>query len=352
MTAREFRSIDAVLAEPLCVVRDTQRAIGYVGFDIPEDVLAAPVLAAAHLPWDRRRRTPDADRILEDSFPGWSRSLLQDWLDGRFDFMTHVVFTRGDDASQRLYYYVCELQRRRRLAGPEPLIFDTARICRSTSADWTAAAVRKLVAELDIAAADLREGMRRANRRREMLAALDANRTSKSAVYERIARASLFAPVETLDLPAGTPAATAAGKVLLAGSNPPDDTLHLAVEEAGWRVAGEIYDRDLRRLGPVVDADDKDPESAVARGASAGITGPRSMHDRPALIVQDAATRGVDAVVFWLHEDDEAIAWDVVPARRALEARGCPTLVLARRAWDLTDEPQAEIIGFLGGLDA
>ena len=40
---------------------------------------------ACHLPWQADRATPCADQWLESSFPGWARSILEDWADGRFD---------------------------------------------------------------------------------------------------------------------------------------------------------------------------------------------------------------------------------------------------------------------------
>lgn len=344
--------VSDLLADPLAPASRAEQPIGFVGLDIPEDILAAPPLFAVHLPWQRGRSTPWADRWLEDSFPGWARSMVEDWAGGRFDFLQRVVFTRGDDTSQRLYYYICELQHRRLVQGPEPLIFDIARIRRPSSEAWTIAAVRRLAAELDLDAADLAEGVRTANRRRELMASLDLDRRSPGHFYEQIARASLFAPIESLDLPSLPPNAAFQGRVLLAGSSPPDDHLHLAVESAGWSVVGEAYDRNLSRLGPPVDDLDDDPARVIGRLAFGNSTGPRSFHDRTAHILAEIGRRGVDVVIFWLYEEDEAIAWDVVQSQRALTASGVPTLVMTRRKWDLSDAPEADVIRFLRSLAA
>ena len=40
------------------------------------------------------------------------RSIAEQWLTGELDFLDAVVFPRSDDSAQRLYYYLCELQRR------------------------------------------------------------------------------------------------------------------------------------------------------------------------------------------------------------------------------------------------
>jgi len=342
--------LDDVLANPLALARQAGRAIGFVGLDIPAEILAAPGIFAAHLPWQRGRVTPWADRWLEDSFAGWARCIVEDWANGDFDFMESVVFTRGDDTSQRLYYYLCELQRQGRLRGPQPLIFDIARINRPSSERWTVAAVRRLAACLQLGDDELADGIETANRRRELLLSVDARRTSVSAFYERMARASLFAPAELLPRSSSPASPDPAGRVLLAGSSPPDDSLHRAVDGAGWHVVGEACDRNLRRLGPLLDHANGDPVEHIGQHAFAGSVGPRTFRNRADELVDAVESRGADAVVFWLHEEDEAIAWDVVSSRRALESRGTPTLVLARRRWDLGDDPQSEIVRFLGDL--
>lgn len=352
MTNDVSNNIHELLNDPLAPARDAARAIGYVGLDIPEDILAAPPLFAAHLPWSRSQETPWADRWLESSFPGWARCMLEDWAAGRFDFMTHVVFTRGDDTSQRLYYYVCELQRRGAISGPEPVIFDVARIPTPTSEAWTISAVRRLAEDLEVDGSNLAEGIRRANSRRELMAAVNSDRGLPSPWYEQFARASLFAPVEDLPRNATPSSSGSSGKVLLAGSSPPDDSLHLAIDSAGWSVAGELYDRNLERLGEPIEAQGGDPYDRVGTHAVAGRTGTRSFVDRSARLVELVEQRKVSAVIHWLYEEDEAIAWDVVKEARELRACGVPSLVMARRRWDLGDEPEKAIVDFLGSLES
>ena len=68
------------------------------------------------------------------------------------------------------------------------------------------------------------------------------------------------------------------------------------------------------------------------------------------LCVAAARARGVDAVILWLFEEDEAFAWDVVGVQRQLRHAGIPALVLTRRCWDLSDEPGVDIARFLQEL--
>jgi len=348
----ESLDIDAVLAEPLAVARKASRSIGFVGLDIPEDLLATPRFAAVHLPWQRHEATPQADAWLEDAFPGWARSIVEDWAAGLFDFLDAVIFSRGDDVSQRLYYYVCELQRQKRLKGPAPLVFDVARIPRASSTDWTVQAVNTLAAELGLSSGDIEAGIAVANRRRTLLRSLDADKQLDGRYRERVARASLFAGVESFELNRMPRLEQERQRVVLAGSVPPDDGLHLAVAAAGWNVVADIHARDLNRLGnPVADGDES-PAQRIARQAHSSPSGPRSFHDRAAAITAAVHERAADAAILWLFKEDEAFAWDVVGTRQQLETAGIPVLVLEQRRWDLSDAPGDDIARFLAGLQS
>src|SRR5262245_35237078 len=120
--------IDRLLRDPLLCVRDKSasvRVVGYVG-DVPVEL----ILAAKALPIRLRglagASTPLADRYLESAFSPEVRAIAELWLSGQLDDIQSVVFPRSNDSAQRLYYYLCELQRTGRCAGPRPLLFDVA----------------------------------------------------------------------------------------------------------------------------------------------------------------------------------------------------------------------------------
>ena len=60
-------------------------AVGFVGPDVPIEVLLASGRPFGHLPWHATDTTPWADRWLESSFPYWARSILEQWHAGVFD---------------------------------------------------------------------------------------------------------------------------------------------------------------------------------------------------------------------------------------------------------------------------
>lgn len=320
--------------------------IGFVGPDVPADLLLASGRAFGHLPW-ADRPTPWADKWLESSFPRWTRSILEDWHAGRYDDLPQVVFSRADDASQRLYYYVVELRRRGLLGGPKPLVFDCALIRRESSLAHTAAAVRELAGTLEVGEAELVRGIERGNALRGALDRLQAARQAHGPFYERLARAALYSDASRWL--AGVVAPSGAGRggprVLLAGSVPPDDRLHRAVEAGGADVIAELHVHSLSRLGAAVVLRD-DPAEAIARHVVASSIGPRSFTDRGAQIVAAARAARAQAVVLWQTREEEALAWHVPAQRRALEEAGLPALVMASRDWRAADGATGSIEKF------
>ena len=339
-----------ILTDPLAGARACTNPVAYVGFDLPLDLMLASQRVFCHLPWQTGRRTPQADLWLESSFPGWARSLLQDWYEGAFDMFDAVVFTRGEDASQRLYYYVCELQRRGMIGGPRPLIFDIATVPGAASRKHCATALRKLLAELDLDESVLAAGIERANAYRLVYARLDRERTVPGHVYENIARASLFTEL-LAELDAEIqPAAVMSRQLVFAGSSPPDDRFHKATESVGWNICSDLYQRALRRHGDPVSDFASDPISVLARQANINPNGLRAFTDRSAVLMSEIQRTGAQAAVLWFTEEDEALAWQVPQYHKALEGQGVPALVLTRQSWDDGIAATAAIQEFLREL--
>jgi hypothetical protein len=337
------------LAAPLAPFCAQDRPLAYVGFDVPLDVLLASGRPFCHLPWQKQRATPHADRWLETSFPGWARSLVEDWLAGAFDVFERVIFTRGDDASQRLYYYLCELQRRGIAGGPLPCIFDVAMIPRATSIVHCERALHSLMNDLGIDTAMLLDGITQANRQREWFARLDSERCAAGHLYENIARATLFGD-SALTATVIELAPVTGRRLLLTGSVPPDDMFHRAAESCGWNVVHEVHQLTLSRHGaPLLVAAD-DPVTLLAQHCNTRRSGARVFADRAAALINAGQRVAADAIVLWVTEEDEALTWDVARQRAALAAAGLPHLVLTRRRWDGNDGAADQICRFLQEL--
>src|SRR6185437_3690949 len=150
--------------------------------------------------------------------------------------------------------------------------------------------------------------IRARNRRRELLGTLCRWRESASpplgTAVERALRASEVGDPGPFDGALARWMCEGCGafsgpRLLLAGSAPPDERLHAAVERAGGCVVDEVGDHSLDRLGlPIGMA--PDPLGALARHYHGLDYGPRSFTDRAAQLVRRAAKSRANGVLVWL----------------------------------------------------
>ena len=289
--------------------------IALAGPNLPHEVLLAAGVHGGPLPYVPDRPVNSAREWLENKFAPWAPVVLEAWVEGEYDEFQAVLFSRADDTSQRLYYYVCELQRRGLIGGPEALIFDAAKIERQSSVDHTVAQVRALAHRLG-----------------------SSDEALESAIVQgNVLRAQRAAP--------------ASGPVcLLAGSPPPDRRLHDAIVAAGFVPAGATLAEQWTELGAPVQAGTGDPAGAIGRQLHAQPEGARSFADRGKILAAAAMASGCDAVVIWQIEEDEIRSWSLPAERRALDALGLPYLVMTRRDWLAGDGAIEEIGDFLTGV--
>lgn len=290
--------------------------IALAGPNLPHEVLAAAGKHGGAIALDLEAATPRAQQWVESKFAPWAFALVEAWANGGYDHLDAVLFSRADDTSQRLYYYLCELQRRGLVAGPRPLIFDVGKIPRPSSRDLTVAAVRKLAGELGVSDAALEAAIVEANRVR-----------------------------------AGQSAARPSGRVcLLHGTPPPDHRLHAVIEAAGFAASGLTLTELWLSHGPAVAQGTGDPAAALGAQLHARRQGARSFAD-PATHLHDlVVASGARAVILWRIEEDEAQTWQFPTERRTLASLGLPTLELARSDWLARDSAPAAITEFLSGV--
>lgn len=371
--------VDTVLRDPLAGPRAHAagggRVVGIVGADIPVELVVAAGALPVQLPVLGDRPTPLAERYLEAGFSPGARSIAEQWLGGALEFIQAVVFSRSDDSAQRLYYYLSELQRSGRTAGPRPLLYDVAKIPRQTSIRHTEDSTVRLGRELGCDFEVLPDAVERRNRRRRLLEEVELLRESKAppsgAEVARLACAMDMAFGLEFDTALSTwlerPRPVHTGpRLLLAGSVPPDERLHSAVEAAGGCIVGEAGDHSVARFGTAiavgreaVGMNDVANGAALASGATiralaehyhALPCGTRGFEDRAERLLERVVARRADAVILWLIEEDEALVWDVPAMQQRMSAAGVPVLALTRRRWDLRDDALDLVRSFTAGL--
>jgi 2-hydroxyglutaryl-CoA dehydratase, D-component len=351
--------VDTALREPLAAARAHAqrggRVIGYVGADIPVELIIAGNAFPLRLPSFVQSGIGAADSYLESSFMPETCSICEQYLQGAFDFLHSIILPRSNDSAQRLYYYLSELRSQGLVKGPEPLIFDLAKIPRDTSRAHSRSSAESLASQIGVRADALPQAIAQRNRRRELIATAAAARmrgaaNCRGSAMDRIFRAADYCEAEIFDaeFAAWLPKAEAPDdrpRLLLAGSAPPDERLHLAVEAAGGNVVAELGDHVSRSVAsPMIPVNGS--FAAIADHYQASVLGPRAFVNR-AVEISSLARRGaIVGVINWLLEEEDALIWDLPAQTAALAAAGVALLPLSRRRWDASDGVLEEIAHF------
>lgn len=330
--------VEMALHDPLASA-SSERVIGYVGADVPIELVLAANARPVRLRGRRSNSTASADQFVEASFSASSRHIAEQWIAGELDALQSVIFSRSDDSAQRLYYYLCELQRTGHCHGPVPLLFDIAGIPRTSSADYTLESTRRLAASLGTLLDRLPRAITQAQRRSHLLNRLAEQRARghiPGTLAHRVMRAAESAWTNEFDnlferwLDSSWPT-TAYRRLILIGSEPADEHLHEAVETAGATFIAEINEASQ------VDhaAHHEDPLVAVA------VRCHRRVHDAQApLRNADSLTSRLRALqahgaVLWLQTSDTGLAWEAPRIEHTLRAAGCPVLKLVLQKADV-----------------
>ena len=354
--------IRALHCDPLRVARAVaasgqpgsgQRVVAYAGCDVPVELILAAQAFPVRL-CGIAEATPLADRYLESAFTPEARSICEQWLRGDLNFIDAVIFPRSDDAMQRLYYYLCELQRSYRTQGPTPLLFDVATITRATSVDNTLTATQRLAGELRTDDTALRNSVTRYQMRMEILERLCAMRVAPQAL--RGSDAFLLSRTAGLDWREkfdtnlvryldNAEGFSSRARVLFAGNTPPDHRFHLAVEQASGNIVCELTEHRhaVSKIGADVIAD-------IAHRHHRGATISQQMRALPTLLVDVAREVNAQGVVLWAIEEDGALPWEIARQVNALHSAGMPTLSLTRQAWQADQDTLAQVSTFVASL--
>ncbi len=336
------------------------KVIGYAGYEIPVELIIAagamPLQLSGLMPSDSKL----ADKYLEESFEPFVRVLTDHYLEGNLDFLRYIILPRSNDSAQRLYYYLCELRRSKGVSGPEPLIYDLAKIPRETSRLYSEQSTRRLAGKIGTIEADLSKAISLRNRRRSLFDALNRarirQRNLQGSFIDRIYRTSDLCDAESFDtelsdwLDKNRSNTRIPGPgLLLCGTAPPDERLHRAVEKGGGNVISEFGS--FPSFGAQMPLIQEGGTISDITGHYYSLNhGTRSFVDRSRLTLSFAQDAEADGVIQWLIEEEETLVWDVPAQIKTLEAADIPFLSLVRRNWDASDGALDEIISFTKSL--
>jgi hypothetical protein len=351
------RFIRELRQDPQLVARGAaaagRRVVGYVGNEVPVALIIAGGALPVRLRGTAGAATPGVDRFVESSFAPELRAIAEQWLRGALDHLQAVVFARSDDSGQRLYYYLCELQRRGLCGGPMPLLYDVAGLPREGSFEHTLESTRLLASQLGATPEALPSAIARVRQREELLRAVQARRQLPAPLPGSAASTCGFAAgcdwrpefdQAALRWLEGAALLPMPRRLLLAGDSPPDDQIHTAIEAAGASVV-----RELTESQPTGEQTARDPMSAMAslarefqRRESPAV----SMRRDARWLAECARENRADAVLVWLSEQDEALPWEVARQMHSLRDAGIPALLLQRQPWHLSAAVLTQVMHF------
>jgi benzoyl-CoA reductase/2-hydroxyglutaryl-CoA dehydratase subunit BcrC/BadD/HgdB len=356
--------VAAALREPFAKARAHaergQKVIGFLGPEIPVELIAASGAYPVRLASAVGSGTDTADRYLESTFMPDVRSIAEQYFQGALNFMHSVILPRSNDSAQRLYYYLSDLRAQQFPHAPAPLIFDLAKIPRDSSKLHSRLATQRLAAEIGVVSSALSGAIRQRNHRRELFDRAMQMRQRhigiRGSVMDQAFRSADLCDPDQFDADFGAWLTQAAfpgsgPRLLLIGSTPPDERLHRAVEEGGGNVVceGDAYASRSVSSTPIPSEGTLD---AIADHYHALQVSTRAFIDRASTTKKLAESVAADGVIIWLIEEEDALIWDLPGEMAALRASGIATLRLVRRRWDLSDGVLEEIKSFTRGLEA
>jgi benzoyl-CoA reductase/2-hydroxyglutaryl-CoA dehydratase subunit BcrC/BadD/HgdB len=285
-------------------VADAVPVVGFVGPDVPVEILRAAGIQAERLQ-SRPGPTPLADEVAEVAIDRAARSVLDQLLDGSCAHLDAVVIGHDSEASARVFHYAAEC-RHLGIGFVPPVVFvDLLHSDRPGARAYNLAVIAHLrtwageVAGRSVTDDDLREAIERAA----------ASLVERPSVHGR--------------------------RLVLTGSSVDDPSFVRALEDGGWSVVAADHDEQQRWPTTGLDPSGDPLDLLVdiyANGAPFG--GRHSVAARAAYTASVAVEASADAVLALLRQGDDGPPWDVPAQRAALAAHDIP-LVSVRMVDDL-----------------
>ncbi|TDE56340.1 2-hydroxyacyl-CoA dehydratase [Nonomuraea mesophila] len=327
--------------------KDPAPVVGYVGADVPVELLTAAGLRAFRLTGDPESGSDLGDRYLGRGVDPVARSVLARLLAGAFGDLDRIVVSHDCEASLRLFYALRELGRVEPGAGlPGVYLVDLLHLPHRTTARYNRRRIGEFAARLeawtgrplDVAGAMAAHDVRR----RLLAAAAELRRAVPARLTGRQFLAVAGAPLpvnehipllERLLAEAGRLDEHAGKRVFLSGSDHDTPHVYEAIESDGHVIVGEDHSfGDLSVTEPIGAAS---LDALAEHYHRSGPTAHRATAGERAAHAAAAVRRcRADLFIAYSRDGDEAPAWDF-PAQRA--ALDIPSVLLERQEYGRAD---------------
>lgn len=236
------------------------RLCGYIGSDVPEELICAAGFVPIRLRGDPTTPPPLGDRYGYLAEPV-TRSLLARIADGAYAYLEALVIDRSLDAHANLFFNLRQIRLMLpEVRLPEVHFFDLLHLPHLTTARYNRDRVRELADTLvewsghPFGDVEMAREIQRTNQRRVMLDELDRFRTedqprlSGTDALALISCAMLLPAHDYADLlrralrELASAPPVVGQRLFLTGSNHDSTRLYAAIEQAGFVIVGEDHD--------------------------------------------------------------------------------------------------------------
>jgi benzoyl-CoA reductase/2-hydroxyglutaryl-CoA dehydratase subunit BcrC/BadD/HgdB len=353
--------LTALAADRTAVAREWSAAgrpvAGYVGADVPVEVLTAAGFLPVRLTGDPDAPWDTGDRYLGRGLDPVARSVLTRLLDGAYGPLSALVVSHDCESSLRLFYAVRELHRTEPGIGLPPVhLVDVLHLPHRTTTRYVLAKIRQLRAQVErwtggpVTDEDLAAAVTAHDRVRALLGQVADLRRRRPARLTGTQALAVVAATTALPpdratgllealLAEADPLPEAVGtRVFLTGSSHDHPSVYTALEEAGLLIVGEDHDwGDLlhhRLVAPPPDPALLELALAERYQHNGPAAAAASIRQRAAHTAAAARACGAEALLSYVRVHDDAPRWDF-PAQRA--ATGLPAALVDHQPYGRID---------------
>ncbi|GAB1256385.1 hypothetical protein NBRC116494_08870 [Aurantivibrio plasticivorans] len=369
----DIASLLKTLSEDRLVVAKRHKAegkkvIGYISNNVPLELIDAAGILPVHLAGIPGESTPLADRFLEPAFDPWSRSIFNRLLRGDYDFLDAIVLPRTHDSFQRLYYYLCEIERSHpEFSLPPIYLLNLLHTDRKSTRNYNRAQFDDFKAYLSTIGSEitnqrLSTSIERYNQLRIQLkyfSDLRADRTrffSNTLCYQTYAASQSF-PVNTaIDVAlyaceqfSEKPDKERFLRLIVAGNGLDYPLLHTVLDRHNCLLVGEYHSLGNHFLDtPLINIDDNSDltDKLVDHYQLHTISG-RSFDSSANNLLDFSHSQQADAVLFHYLLKEEALAWHYPAQQRAIVDSGLSTELMIDQPYQLDVDALTQAIASL-----
>ncbi len=349
------------------------KVIGYLGHDVPEEVLEAFGLLTIKISGDPDKAVMLADKLLEKGFDSYIRASFDQIVNGAYQYIDKLVISNSSDAIIRSYYYLRALKETKtEIQLPDLYFFDFLHSKFRSSALYNRKRLEEFIQQLEkwtglnLNDENLRNGIHVVNKNLRLLKEVDKLRGPEQTFIHgttalQIIGSSLYMSKEehsqwlqsflqhSGDLP------IIEGPKLYVTGSPHDHTaFYEIVESSGAVIVGEDHDFGARLYEAEVNENVSPIDGIVDKYHLRSASSSQAIiSERVETLCNNVKASGAKGVIFYILSSDDAPSWDLPEQKQALEKMGISVLVLEEQTYRLANKQflQRKISEFIEKID-